>query len=161
MTPEQRRAYEREYRRRNLEKVRAKEQRYRARRREEYNARKQQWKRDNPEKVLDQQRRHRAANPGYHVAKSRRWQQRHPEVVAAAVRRREAVKRGAMIVPFTAEQLMQRLSMFDGCWMCGGTADTIDHVKPLAAGGAHALCNLRPACSPCNVRKGATWPFAA
>jgi 5-methylcytosine-specific restriction endonuclease McrA len=49
--------------------------------------------------------------------------------------------------------------MFPGCWMCGGDADTVDHVKPLSKGGAHILANLRSACQSCNSSKGATWPF--
>jgi len=33
---------------------------------------------------------------------------------------------------------------------------TIDHVKPIARGGAHTLLNVAPACHSCNVRKNAT-----
>jgi 5-methylcytosine-specific restriction endonuclease McrA len=45
------------------------------------------------------------------------------------------------------------------CWMCGAAATEIDHVKPIDKGGAHILCNLRPACRPCNSRKAAKWPI--
>jgi len=34
-----------------------------------------------------------------------------------------------------------------------------DHVQPLSKGGAHTVDNLRPACSPCNIRKNAIFPF--
>lgn len=40
------------------------------------------------------------------------------------------------------------------CEYCGGTADTIDHVKPLALGGGNELENLVPACRSCNSSKG-------
>ncbi|UXA19558.1 HNH endonuclease [Mycobacterium sp. SMC-4] len=43
--------------------------------------------------------------------------------------------------------------------MCGAAWSTIDHVKPIAAGGAHMLCNLRPMCGSCNPSKGAKWPL--
>lgn len=43
--------------------------------------------------------------------------------------------------------------------MCGGPADQVDHVKPIDKGGAHALCNIRPACGPCNTSKARKWPF--
>lgn len=45
----------------------------------------------------------------------------------------------------------------NSCWMCGGPATTIDHVKPLSKGGSHLLANLRPACKPCNSSKHARW----
>jgi 5-methylcytosine-specific restriction endonuclease McrA len=45
----------------------------------------------------------------------------------------------------------------NSCWMCGGSATTIDHVKPLSKGGSHLLANLRPACKPCNSSKHARW----
>lgn len=47
------------------------------------------------------------------------------------------------------------------CWMCGVTVSIgrggnlhMDHVVPIARGGLHCAENLRPACGPCNRRKG-------
>lgn len=42
----------------------------------------------------------------------------------------------------------------DACYLCGGPADTIDHVIPLSRGGTNDIDNLRPACYDCNVSKG-------
>ena len=71
-----------------------------------------------------------------------------------------ARKKGAMSVPYTLVQLTARLSMFGfRCWMCGAPATTVDHVKPLIAGGYDCLSNLRPACKSCNCSKRGTWPF--
>jgi len=96
------------------------------------------------------------------LARQRRWYHAGGAPLALAKkRRRRAAKRGARCVPFTPEQLAARLSMFRGCWVCGGAADTVDHVKPLTAGGWHCLANLRPACRPCNARKGTRWPYVA
>ena len=69
--------------------------------------------------------------------------------------------REAKVVHFTAAQLASRLSMFSGCWMCGTSTEEmhIDHVKPIIKGGPHMLSNLRPACAPCNLRKGSKWPY--
>src|SRR5690606_40959536 len=62
-------------------------------------------------------------------------------------------RRAAKTIPFTGVQLHHRLSMFAGCYICGSTTDlVVDHVKPLAKGGIHALVNLRPACRACNSR---------
>lgn len=66
---------------------------------------------------------------------------------------------GGVVVEFTETQFRGRISMFDGCWMCGGDATEIDHVKPLAKGGAHMLCNIRPVCRPCNCSKRDRWPL--
>ena len=52
----------------------------------------------------------------------------------------------------------------DRCWYCGCNFDeevsggsrnlTIDHVEPVAGGGASSLDNLRLSCRTCNQRKG-------
>lgn len=72
---------------------------------------------------------------------------------------RFAQKKGARALPFTDEQLRARLSMFPGCWMCGGAKEETEHVKPLSKGGWHILANLRPACKACNLRKRDVWPW--
>ena len=42
------------------------------------------------------------------------------------------------------------------CAYCGSAENlTLDHVVPLARGGAHRIENLVAACKPCNSRKGA------
>lgn len=40
------------------------------------------------------------------------------------------------------------------CFYCGGPADSIDHLTPLALGGLDVGWNLVPACCNCNNRKG-------
>lgn len=60
----------------------------------------------------------------------------------------------------TPEQVAARWAYYGGrCWMCGGIATSIDHVKPLAKGGSNWPANLRPACRPCNSAKKHTWPW--
>jgi 5-methylcytosine-specific restriction endonuclease McrA len=62
-------------------------------------------------------------------------------------------------IPFTLQQLRQRLAYWNNCcWICGDPATAIDHVKPLAKGGAHMLCNFRPICQLCNNMKRDKWP---
>jgi 5-methylcytosine-specific restriction endonuclease McrA len=58
----------------------------------------------------------------------------------------------------------------DRCWYCGcafdergdggGRSLTIDHVEPLAGGGASDLTNLRLSCATCNRRKGQMGAYA-
>jgi hypothetical protein len=60
----------------------------------------------------------------------------------------------------TAQQIAARVAYYGGlCWICREPYEAIDHVKPLAKGGSNWPANLRPACRPCNSRKGARWPL--
>jgi 5-methylcytosine-specific restriction endonuclease McrA len=63
-------------------------------------------------------------------------------------------------IPFTIEELEGKFTYWNNCcWVCGDPADEVDHVKPLAVGGKHMLCNLRPICISCNRRKHGRWPL--
>ncbi|HKE76652.1 MAG TPA: HNH endonuclease [Acidimicrobiales bacterium] len=43
------------------------------------------------------------------------------------------------------------------CYRCGGYADTVDHIVPIAQGGRRLdPANLRPACRHCNCSTGGT-----
>lgn len=44
-----------------------------------------------------------------------------------------------------------------GTIVCGNNYPSIDHVKPLAAGGLHSWGNVRLACRCCNTKKGANY----
>ena len=93
-------------------------------------------------------------------ARMAKWRTRNPERRAEIDRANRYRRRAAKTIRFTPAQLDARMSMFGyRCWMCGGPFDHVDHVKPISKGGAHMLCNLRPACMPCNNRKRDTWPF--
>jgi 5-methylcytosine-specific restriction endonuclease McrA len=135
---EKRAAQARDYYRRNSGHVKAYQKSYAA---------------EHQEKVAARRRRYREANREQILLK---------EAVKTQLRRQKM--RQATRIPFTAEQLRQRLSMWGGrCWMCRqpiAPGDRhIDHVKPLVKGGAHMLANLRSACSSCNLRKGDRWPW--
>lgn len=144
-----------------------------------------EWAQRNPEKIAEYGRRsylkdgekirarmrayladQRAADPAAAYRKTRAWVEANPERARLNHRigsaRRAARLREAAVLPFTLAQLDERMAYYGHrCWMCGGPFEHIDHVKPLARGGSHALMNLRPACATCNVRKGATWPLVA
>ncbi len=85
--------------------------------------------------------------------KARRVRYRHE--------RREMLK--ANRVPYTTEQMMQRLEDFGRCCAyCGdklklqGTGNDVfhwDHFQPLTKGGIDCITNLLPACSRCNINK--------
>ena len=110
-------------------------------------------------------RKQRRSTEAARDAEKRRWRRyyrENREQLTVATKVKEVRRKGAPTIPFTAEQLADRLSMFSGCWMCGCERDEtfhVDHVKPLSKGGWHCLSNLRPACGPCNLSKGAKWPL--
>lgn len=151
-------------------------------------ARTKQWKQDNPDRakqtsddyyrknkdrIKAYQETYRAENPDKlkkyqadyyqrHKEKKKAWRQsaeyKHRDRLKSA--RRRAMQIEATVVPFTEARLKERLSYYaNKCWICGKPATHIDHVKPLSKGGAHMLCNLRPACGPCNMSKNARWPY--
>lgn len=81
---------------------------------------------------------------------------------SAVGRIRQREDRIGVSVPgrMTAEQMVARVSYYaNRCWMCGGAADQIDHVKPLSKGGSHWPANIRPACAECNAHKSQRWPL--
>lgn len=116
------------------------------------------WARANPDKVREMHRRYYEANKEQVLEAGRKWREANPGKWAERSRRRRALERNALHIPFTHAALEARLSMFPGCWMCGGDADTVDHLIPIARGGPHCLSNLRPACRSCNASKGARTP---
>jgi 5-methylcytosine-specific restriction endonuclease McrA len=44
----------------------------------------------------------------------------------------------------------------DACFYCDGPFESLDHYVPIAAGGHHAVYNVRPSCMGCNWSKGTT-----
>jgi len=149
--PEKRRsylAYQAAYREAHRAKARATTAAYRAANPERVRQAMEQWRAQpaNQRLARERARAFRIANP----ARRREYE-----------RRRRAIVKASVIGFITPEQLTAKLAYWgDRCWMCGSTDRiTIDHVKPLSKGGAHVLCNLRPACRSCNTRKNDAWPF--
>lgn len=123
-----------------------------------------------------------AANAERLRAKSAAWYQNNPEKAKAGRDRRDksrlreasrdfywrdplaAIARRAnqkarelgIAGTLTAETLRARIAFFGGCcWICGGIANSIDHVKPLGKRGLNVPANIRPACGHCNSAR--TW----
>lgn len=98
-------------------------------------------------------------------AKAKEYKQRYKasvnflEIDRQYARIRRARVHNATIIPFTLEQLDQRMSMFGHrCAYCGGPFEHVDHSIALARGGKHCLSNFRPACAHCNCSKWTKTP---
>lgn len=109
-----------------------------------------EWNRRNPEQV---KAKNAARDPERMRAASRDYYQRNRLASIARFANYRAAKLGVPGV-LTAESVAARFAYFGGrCWVCGGEADTVDHVKPLGKRGANYPSNIRPACLSCNTAK--------
>lgn len=82
----------------------------------------------------------------------------NPERTREATRRRAAAKRMADDGVSLRELSVLKRAFGGLCVYCGRSADTLDHVVPLAQGGRHSIRNLVPACGSCNSKKGNRTP---
>lgn len=140
----------RNWARRNKGRVKANQEKWAAENRDKVRGYGKKWYAANSDKVLSRVEKYRAENAD--------WFREYNRLKSSARRARE---RGNLTVKFTKDQLAQRIAYYGGkCWVCGvAEYEHLDHVKPVAKGGAHILANLRPACASCNQSKNAAWPF--
>src|SRR4029077_18354220 len=181
-TKEKARAYARQYRKLNLEKLRAYDaewkRKIRANDPESSRVACRKWRTLHPErakaiqKAADQKREHtsrrltsrakyREMHPDKIAARWQRWRERNPEQFIQLVRLhalRRYARKCAAPGSHTLDQWLQRVALYG--WRCAYckvelTVETLrkDHVKPLIAGGSDWPANLVPACVHCNSRK--------
>jgi len=163
--------YHRNYRAERRPELLQRQLEYRKARRVELAAKQREYNANNREAIAEYMRTRYTGDGKFAESarqRVRQWVLDNPERARMNTRlaasRRRARIRNATVVPFTQEQLDQRMAYYGNrCYIktsaCTGGFDDIDHVKPISSGGAHMLSNLRPACEPCNSRKHARWPF--
>lgn len=78
-----------------------------------------------------------------------------PEVAVQRVSARRAQKRTARIGDPAELQEYAAILRGDPCSYCGAPGGELDHIDPLARGGAESWDNLTSACRSCNARKHA------
>jgi 5-methylcytosine-specific restriction endonuclease McrA len=128
-----------------------------------------EWMRRNAEKARQAMRRWRQRHPAEHAAASRSYYERHKKELAtyfATYRREHRDVRQAIDARRRARQLnadgtygtvewievLQRWNW--RCAYCGATGPLQpDHRVPLARGGTNSIQNILPACGRCNRRK--------
>lgn len=111
------------------------------------------WHAENPDKAAERNRRR---DPEHLRQYARRYYKAHRyDGLAHSANQRAR----ALGVPglLTGAAILARFH-FHGfrCWRCGSLEEiTVDHVKPMGAGGWNIPANVRPACASCNF--GHTW----
>jgi len=137
--PEKRRAYGRDWMRRNADKARAAMQR---------------WRERHPDA-------HRAENARYYARNAERLNERiadyhraNPAVVRAKSQKHRALRLTADGA-FTSQEWKDLIRAYDDrCAYCGGEAPLEpDHRVALSRGGSNRIENILPACHRCNARK--------
>jgi hypothetical protein len=176
-TPEEKAAYQRQYRAKNRARLQAQSK-----------ARSAAWYQKNRERVLARQRAHRDSDPETARERSRRhalaykardparasanrerwrkehaeeererlraWRMKHPEECRVRVRRHRAKRLGGT-GDHDASGVAARCALFGNrCAYCGGPREHIDHAEALAVSGNNSSSNLVPSCGACNRSKG-------
>jgi len=123
------------------------------------------WHREHPDRVREIAKNCRAKNLEVVRVRGREWAKNHPEQGHSACALRRARKLGVECERFTWLEIASRDEWT--CQLCGkilfqafrgmriSMAPHIDHVIPLAAGGAHTRANSQLLCARCNMMKGA------
>lgn len=153
------RAAVRRWRERNLERARALGREYARKNMALYIERTRARTAANPEAARAWARERYRKNTEYREdvkARALVWQASHPHSVAEKQRRRKALLKGNRAVTISKAEWLEIRETFGGvCAYCNQPATlTVDHVEPVARGGAHAPDNIVPACQPCNSSKG-------
>jgi 5-methylcytosine-specific restriction endonuclease McrA len=127
------------------------------------------WKGGNRERAAESSRRWYEENKDQAHAASRRWVAENPErrrEIANASKRRERAEHPERVLMRRRLEMRARrttgeavdwamILSADPCSYCGGAAETLDHIQPVAAAGDNAWPNLTGACRSCNSSKGA------
>lgn len=152
----------REWARANRTKLTAAQNARRAANRERFIARDAAWRDRNRERLTAYHAERYRQERAVVLERSKAWRLANPDRYRAVARlnaaKYRARKRAALTTPFTEQQLLSRIAYWgDRCYICRAPWEAVDHVKPLAKGGAHCLANFRPICTSHNSAKRDRW----
>jgi 5-methylcytosine-specific restriction endonuclease McrA len=156
--------YSAKYRADNPEKIAACRARHYAKHKEEIAAYGAEYRAGHREEIAARAASYRATHRKELAAYQSAYCATHLELHREHAYRRRARKLSSPLLSAytTPGAVAGRREMYGGkCYLCGAEATEMDHVKPLAKGGAHAPCNLRPICTGCNSKKKDKWPLPA
>ena len=158
---EQIRANVAEYKANNPEKVAAANAAYQKKNPDKCNANTAKWAKKNKDKVRARNAAWHAANKDKVMEKTRRRRKEKPELTRIYVENRRArkLKCGGVLSKDLAQKLFKLQK--GKCPCCNqplGTDYHLDHIVPLALGGAHEDSNMQLLRSKCNCQKNAKHP---
>ena len=127
------RARNQRYRRENADRLRGYEVRRYAENRERRNTATRRWRAENPDKL-------------------REYREARPEPDWLSKYRRRCAEYGVepRVSEFTRDDVVAHWGNGWRCIYCDRPATGIDHLIPVAEGGAHEVENAAPCCLPCN-----------
>jgi 5-methylcytosine-specific restriction endonuclease McrA len=160
-TPEKRRATQLLYRQKNREYLAVRSAHYRALDPEKNREYLRNWRAQNLEKCRKREAEYRAANPEQNRQRVKAWLKMNPEKgrIIRQNRRARKLNAGGKLSPGLAQKLF---ALQKGrCACCGASLDDgyhLDHIMPLALGGANEDTNMQLLRKECNSRKHAKHP---
>lgn len=106
------------------------------------------------ERFLANGRQSYARNPATSYLYALTWRGLNREKLRAR-NRTGSVQRNALTAAGDAVAVKEYalILLGDPCSYCGAPTEAIDHIEPLATGGAHSPDNVTAACRRCNARK--------
>lgn len=169
-----RKAYKRQWKLDNPEKVRAAQRKWEDAHPEQSRARKRKWRNSNTDSSKEYFRNYRIENPPDAEKERERvrlWREANPEKERERVRRstarRRATARASVSEKYTETQILELYG--SSCHICGDEIDLaaprrsgvpgwerglhMDHVVSFFHGGTDTLSNVRPSHGKCNLKK--------
>ena len=110
------------------------------------------WYEQNKEQVAARKAAWAKANPELKAARDAAYKKANPEKISAKENRRRARKASNVVNLVTAAETAAIIAQ--PCMACGAPEpSTVEHLIPIARGGAHTIGNLVPLCISCNSSK--------
>jgi len=157
MTQEERRAYDKDYYKKNSEKRKAVAKAWIVENREKYESQKKLYREKNKSKIKKRQKLYSEKNPEKCYFYVKTWRENNPEsskiiMINDNSKRRARTKQ----TDITTKYLLELKSKTSHCEICGKKLKDnihLDHIIPLNVGGLHIKSNIRYVHAKCNLQR--------